>query len=151
MYCVDVLHPVGFWEGITLAQLDAALAKGDRILMSSSFKTKAVFGYKSVQLTEELVAILQDYRQWVRPYCLPGGGVQSSVDSSPTAPLFLNPQGGGRMRKMSAKVEAFLFRVLGLHLNVTRIRSIMHTECATTQSSENLKRYEVSQFLSMLL
>jgi hypothetical protein len=44
---------------------------------------------------------------------------------------------------LTPQVKQFFYRALGVWLTVTRIRSIMHTECATTQSAERLKVYEV--------
>jgi hypothetical protein len=97
---------VGFWEHLTLEQLDKAIASEEHILSSTKFKNAAHYGYKSVVLTDRVRAILQDYRTFVRPYCVSPNNVVRQVDSSPGAPVFLNAQSGGCLTKMSAKVSS---------------------------------------------
>lgn len=105
---------VGFWEHLTLEQLDKAIASEEHILSSTKFKNAAHYGYKSVVLTDRVRAILQDYRTFVRPYCVSPNNVVRQVDCSPGAPVFLNAQSGGCLTKMSAKVSS---RVQVVHLH----------------------------------
>jgi hypothetical protein len=119
----------GFWQALDLVQFTDAAASDSHILSSTKFKMARVYGFKSVQLTEEVIGLISDYCAHVRPYCLKLQGVQTKVDTGPTAPLFLNPN-GGRLSKMSSKVELFFYRVLGVRVHVTRVRQIMHTKAS---------------------
>jgi hypothetical protein len=39
-------------------------------------------------------------------------------------------------------VEKFFFKVLGVHVNISRVRMIMHTACQSSQSSKSLESYQ---------
>ena len=169
----------GFWENLDMQNFRNAVASGDRLLSSTKFKTQAKYGVKTVELTEEVVGIIQAYCDHVRPYCRPQFGVLAGVKlaAAGTDPLFLNPLAGGRLTSMSSKVgaagllfsallystllystllyypsthsllflaqvETFFFKVLGINVNVSRVRMIMHTACQTSQSSKSLGQYQ---------
>jgi hypothetical protein len=116
MWLGSIQGRVGALDHLDYCQRDELLE--NKFIMSSQFKTGLQFGLQPVIFSSSALELFKMYLLYIRPKIMEG----------PSDPLFITFS-GTRLR-VGRYVTAFYKRVLGLHINTTRIRCIVETESA---------------------
>ena len=114
---------VGGFEGLTMEHIPALLAQGHTL--STTFKTKAKYGYQPIIATDLVIEIMRFYIDEVRPTAL------KNIRLAPEQPAVTNSvwlKFDGSPDKPGRRLTDFFQRTMQLHVTTTTLRGLMETE-----------------------
>jgi hypothetical protein len=119
---------VGGFESLTMEHVDDLISQGHT--MSTTFKTRAKYGYQPIIATELAIEILGVYVDVLRPVAVRNfepTKEQATVSDN----LWLTFQ--GKPDKVGRRVTDFFQRTMKLHVTTTAIRALVETEVRNAQ------------------
>ena len=114
-------RPMTF-QYLTLDMFECACNKG--LIDQTFFKTKGKYGFDSLIFTEEVLILLKQYVDYIRPRF------------NPTCNFLLVCRNGSQLKNLGDILGRLTYQAIGKYINPTRYRQIIETESVKHLSTE---------------